>query len=92
MNDARYSRQIRFAPFGAEAQARLAAATVLVVGAGATGSALAEGLARAGVGALRVVDRDLVEASNLARQILQLESGEGEKPASPGGRRRGRRR
>ena len=63
-------RQQLFAPFGAEAQARLARARVLVVGVGATGSAMAEGLARAGVGALTLVDRDLVDAGNLGRQCL----------------------
>lgn len=70
MSDDRYSRQTLFVPFGPDAQARLGAAKVLVVGVGATGSALAEGLARAGVGELLLVDRDLVEASNLGRQAL----------------------
>ncbi len=74
MKDERASRQILFAPFGAEAQARLEAAGALVVGVGATGSALAEGLTRAGVGALRLVDRDLIEASNLGRQALYGEA------------------
>lgn len=66
----RYSRQTRFAAFGPEAQSRLGESRALVVGVGATGSALAEGLLRAGVGALVLVDRDLVELSNLARQSL----------------------
>ena len=66
----RYSRQVRFAPIGAEGQARLAAASVTVVGCGALGSLAASYLARAGVGRLRIVDRDLVEESNLQRQIL----------------------
>ncbi len=74
MSDDRASRQILFAPFGVEAQARLEKATALVVGVGATGSALAEGLTRAGLGALRLVDRDLVEASNLGRQALYGEA------------------
>ncbi len=74
MSDDRYSRQILFSPFGAEAQRRLADARVLVVGVGATGSALAEGLARAGVGELVLVDRDLIEASNLGRQALYGEA------------------
>lgn len=63
-------RQQLFAPFGAEAQSRLGRARALVVGVGATGSALAEGLARAGIGALTLVDRDLVDAGNLGRQCL----------------------
>jgi adenylyltransferase/sulfurtransferase len=66
----RYSRQILFQPIGAEGQQRLAAARVAVVGCGATGSALCSLLARAGVGYLRIIDRDYVEASNLQRQVL----------------------
>ncbi len=66
----RYSRQVLFAPIGAEGQKRLAAARVAIVGCGATGSALASLLARAGTGYLRIVDRDYVEPSNLQRQVL----------------------
>ena len=66
----RYSRQILFPPIGAEGQKRLAAARVAIVGCGATGSALASLLARAGVGYLRIIDRDYVEPSNLQRQVL----------------------
>ncbi len=66
----RYSRQILFGGIGTEGQARLAAARVAIVGCGATGSALAALLARAGVGRLRIVDRDYVEPSNLQRQSL----------------------
>jgi adenylyltransferase/sulfurtransferase len=66
----RYSRQELFAPIGAEGQARLRRSRVAVVGCGALGSALAEMMARAGVGALIVVDRDYVEESNLQRQSL----------------------
>src|SRR5437763_16742733 len=69
----RYSRQILFAGIGAEGQARLGAARVLVVGCGALGSAQIEALARAGVGRLRVVDRDFVEESNLQRQTMFTE-------------------
>ena len=66
----RYSRQILFRGIGAEGQTRLAAARVAIVGCGATGSALASLLARAGVGTLRIIDRDYVEPSNLQRQSL----------------------
>ena len=66
----RYSRQILFCGIGAEGQRRLAAARVAIVGCGATGSALASLLGRAGVGRLRIIDRDYVEASNLQRQSL----------------------
>jgi molybdopterin/thiamine biosynthesis adenylyltransferase len=66
----RYSRQILFRGIGAEGQRRLAAARVAIVGCGATGSALAGLLARAGVGTLRIIDRDYVEPSNLQRQSL----------------------
>lgn len=66
----RYSRQILFRPIGAEGQKRLADSRVAMVGCGATGSALAALLARAGVGHLRIIDRDYVEPSNLQRQLL----------------------
>ena len=66
----RYSRQILFQPIGAEGQRRLSTARVAVVGCGATGSSLASLLARAGVGYLRLIDRDYVEPSNLQRQVL----------------------
>jgi len=69
----RYSRQILFEGIGAEGQRRVRAGRVLVVGCGALGSAQAEMLARAGVGTLRVVDRDFVEESNLQRQTLFTE-------------------
>jgi adenylyltransferase/sulfurtransferase len=72
--DERYSRQILFSGIGEEGQRRLAAARVLIVGCGALGSAHAESLARAGVGHLRIVDRDFVEPSNLQRQTMFTES------------------
>src|SRR6478736_5520000 len=73
-HDERYSRQILFRGIGAEGQKRLAAARVAVVGCGATGSAVASLLARAGVGTIRIIDRDYVEPSNLQRQSLFDES------------------
>ncbi len=70
----RYSRQILFAPIGRDGQTRLQDARVLVVGCGALGCAQVEMLARAGVGHIRIVDRDFVELSNLQRQSLFKES------------------
>ena len=68
--DDRYSRQILFPGIGAEGQRRLATARVAIVGCGATGACVASLLARSGVGYLRIIDRDYVEASNLQRQVL----------------------
>ena len=72
--DLRYSRQSRFAPIGEQGQRRIQNATVAIVGCGALGSFQAEALARAGVGRLRIIDRDFVELSNLQRQFLFDES------------------
>ena len=66
----RYSRQILFEEIGREGQARIMAARVALVGCGALGTVQASLLARAGVGTLRIIDRDFVEESNLQRQIL----------------------
>jgi adenylyltransferase/sulfurtransferase len=67
---ARYARQIIYPGIGEAGQAALLAARVTVIGVGATGSVLANHLARAGVGHLRLVDRDFVELNNLQRQLL----------------------
>jgi molybdopterin/thiamine biosynthesis adenylyltransferase len=72
MNE-RYSRQVLFNGIGAEGQRRLLESRVLIVGCGALGTAHAESLARAGVGRLRIADRDFVEASNLQRQTMFTE-------------------
>ena len=66
----RYSRQVLFAPIGPQGQESLRASRVAIIGCGATGSTLASLLARAGVGYLRIIDRDFVEPSNLQRQNL----------------------
>src|SRR6201997_4158490 len=70
----RYSRQILFAEIGEEGQERLRASSAAIVGCGALGTALANLLVRAGVGRLRIIDRDFVEDSNLQRQTLFDES------------------
>jgi adenylyltransferase/sulfurtransferase len=69
-DSSRYSRQILFPGIGARGQQLLAQAHVAIVGVGATGAAAASLLARAGVGRLTLIDRDIVEPSNLQRQIL----------------------
>lgn len=66
----RYSRQMRFAGIGEEGQRRLAAGRAVLIGCGALGTVIANHLQRAGVGYLRVVDRDFIEPHNLQRQIL----------------------
>ncbi len=70
MNIEKYSRQILFQPIGPEGQEKLLASKAVLVGCGALGTAQANLLVRAGVGALRIVDRDYVEESNLQRQYL----------------------
>ncbi len=70
---ARYSRQIRFPEIGIEGQRKLSQSRALLVGCGALGSMIASTLCRAGVGNLRLVDRDFLETSNLQRQFLFTE-------------------
>src|ERR1041385_3961448 len=69
MND-RYARQTILPVIGEDGQRRLLGSTVAVLGCGATGTVIANHLARAGVGRLRIVDRDWVEWNNLQRQLL----------------------
>jgi adenylyltransferase/sulfurtransferase len=66
----RYSRQMRFAGVGEEGQRRLLQSHVTLCGCGALGTVLANALVRAGVGHLRLVDRDFIETHNLQRQVL----------------------
>jgi len=70
----RYSRQVLFAPIGEAGQLRLRRSSVCIVGCGALGSFQAEALTRAGIGRLRIIDRDYVDFTNLQRQWLYDES------------------
>lgn len=69
----RYSRHEIFSPIGKEGQQKISSKHVLIIGAGALGTGNAEGLVRAGVKKLTIVDRDYVEWSNLQRQQLYVE-------------------
>lgn len=69
----RYAKQELFFPIGKEGQKELQSADVIIIGAGALGSASSEMLARAGIGNMTIVDRDYVEWSNLQRQQLYTE-------------------
>jgi adenylyltransferase/sulfurtransferase len=70
MIDNRYSKQILFQEIGSEGQEMISRSTVAVIGVGALGTVISSQLCRAGVGHLRMIDRDFVELSNLQRQIL----------------------
>lgn len=70
----RYARQTRFAPFGTEGQARLSAGFAVMVGMGALGCVIANHLVRAGIGRIRLIDRDVVDWTNLQRQSLYTEA------------------
>jgi adenylyltransferase/sulfurtransferase len=70
----RYQRQMLLPQIGEQGQRRLGQSRALLVGCGALGSVIAEQLVRAGVGHLRIADRDIVELSNLQRQVLFDES------------------
>jgi molybdopterin-synthase adenylyltransferase len=72
--DQKYSRQTLFEPLGRDGQERLSNASAVLVGCGAIGAAAANLLVRAGIGRLRILDRDFVEPSNLQRQSLFNES------------------
>src|SRR5579864_4061244 len=66
----RYSRQMRFYGIGEEGQQRLRDSHVTLCGCGALGTVLANALVRAGVGHVRLIDRDFIETNNLQRQVL----------------------
>ena len=66
----RYSRQIAFSPIGKDGQEKLKSAKVVIIGMGALGSVAANNLCRAGIGCVRIVDRDSVELTNLQRQLM----------------------
>ncbi|WP_246120495.1 ThiF family adenylyltransferase [Cohnella terricola] len=72
--DVRYARQVRFAGIGEDGQTRLMTGHAAIVGVGALGCVIANHLARAGVGKLTLVDRDIVDRSNLQRQMLYDEA------------------
>src|SRR5260221_8292285 len=76
----RYSRQIRFYGIGEDGQKRLLKSKVTLCGCGALGTVLANALVRAGVGRLRLIDRDFIETSNLQRQVLFDEHDVAENP------------
>ena len=66
----RYSRQILFSPIGKEGQKKLAESNAVIIGCGALGTVIATVLVRAGVGKIRIIDRDFIEYHNLQRQVL----------------------
>lgn len=74
MNHEKYSRQILFQPIGHEGQQKLLRSSAVIVGCGALGTAQGNCMVRAGVGTIRIIDRDFVEESNLQRQLLFDES------------------
>jgi molybdopterin/thiamine biosynthesis adenylyltransferase len=66
----RYSRQTMFPGIGEDGQAKLISGSVVIVGCGALGCNIASFLVRAGVGRIRIIDRDFIEYHNLQRQVL----------------------
>lgn len=83
---ARYSRQILLEEWGEEGQTRINSASVFIAGAGGLGSPVAMYLAAAGVGEIRICDGDVVELSNLNRQILHNDDRVGALKAESAGR------
>src|SRR3972149_1881923 len=66
----RYSRQILFSEIGEAGQQKLGKSSVVIIGCGALGTVIATALVRAGVGKVRIIDRDFIEYHNLQRQVL----------------------
>jgi len=66
----RYSRQTLFPGIGEEGQRKLGNSYVVIIGCGALGTIIATSLVRAGVGKVRIIDRDFIEYHNLQRQVL----------------------
>lgn len=73
MNNLRYSRQIAIAEFGVKSQRRLSKSCVAVLGAGGIGSAVIAYLSAAGIGKLKIIEKDILEETNLNRQIIYRE-------------------
>lgn len=82
MNLSRYNRQMMISEFGEEAQKKLAASSVALVGVGGVGSPAALYLAASGIGKIALIDEDVVELHNLQRQVLYREPEIGEQKAS----------
>ena len=82
----RYSRQTLFEPIGDDGQRSLMNARAVLIGCGGLGSIVADILVRAGIGFLRIVDRDFVDESNLQRQVLFDTEDVAENPDSHTGR------
>ena len=70
----RYARQICYSPLGETGQEQLLNSRILICGCGALGSVIANTLVRAGIGSVRIVDRDFLELNNLQRQVIYNES------------------
>ncbi|MCK4926483.1 ThiF family adenylyltransferase, partial [Candidatus Aerophobetes bacterium] len=70
MNLERYSRQILFAGIGERGQKKLLESSIILIGCGGLGCTIANNLARAGIGRIRIVDKDIVELTDLQRQTL----------------------
>ena len=66
----RYSRQVLFPAIGVEGQRKLGNSSVVLIGCGALGTIIATSLVRAGVGKVKIIDRDFIEYHNLQRQVL----------------------